>query len=204
MQNVSSVDRVSVDMEETLANTHGSMLLVQNGRHGTDYTLDDITYWGWVNDAMDFEEFMRIVDMNWVRSPNAIAPCQQHPPLATSLDRLASVVPFDIVTARDGGWYTATDGEPYDDVNVAMRDWLASHNITSYDDFHAVDTSTSKAPLGYDVYIDDKPALAEKLGPNQHQLMIRRPYNVDARDHPRATPVDDVADAVDHIITALR
>lgn len=180
--------RVSLDMESVLADVHSYFLSAYNDEFGTTYNRNDIDSWDWVRTEIDFEDFDRIVNEGWCEYRHNIEPME--PGLDAVVAELASHddVSVDIVTARTG-------------VESAMRQWLAGNEIDAYDRFYS--TTTSKADLDYDLYIDDKPGLADNLQTEQIQYLVRGPHNSVAVDHPQTRPVQTVTDAVAEILQTL-
>lgn len=180
---VDSELRVSLDMESVLAAVHPYFLTVYNDRFGTSYSREDIDGWDWVHTEVEFETFNEIVDNGW--ETGEINPTA--PDLHATVDWLTSQpgITVDIVTARTG-------------VETGMKNWLTDHSISVFDSFIA--TNQSKAELGYDVFIDDKPGLADELTGDQTQYLISQPHNKSAREHDRVIVVPDVDSAVSHLL----
>jgi len=174
---------VALDVEGTLADTHGRLLTVYNERHGTDYDLADVDHWDWVSEEIEYDEFMSITQREWAVNHAAIEPLEDG--LAKTVDRLCERHTVDVVTARRG-------------VEDEMQEWLDHRGIDSYRDFLSVDPSSTKATMGYDIYIDDKPGLAHMLGDGQLQYVIRQPHNRNNRmPLDKAIPVVSVAEGVE-------
>lgn len=179
--------RVSLDLESVLADVHGYMLEVYNEEFGTSYTRSDIDSWEWVREEIDWVDFNRIVNTGWEDRRDEVSPME--PGLDETVAELANTpgIHVDIVTARTG-------------VETEMQDWLETHGITAYESF--LSTTRSKADLGYDFYIDDRPGLADDLGSGQLQFLIEGPHNRGARDHDLVKPVETVREAVTEILDA--
>lgn len=169
---------VSLDMESVLAGTNHYLIMEHARRHGSDYDIDDIDTWDWVDTEIGYDEFMEIVDKGWGEH-DKIPALESN--LSEVVHHLSETGAVDIVTARNG-------------VEEQMRSWLASHDITAYDDFISGDYDMNKAELGYDFLIDDKPALAGDLDSDQHLFMIEHPYNGHIEQH-NVTHVETVAQA---------
>lgn len=180
--------QVSLDLEMVLASIHPYFLDVYNERFDTSYEQEDIDSWDWVDEETGFDTFNDIVDEGWRQDSESIEPTE--PGLAETVERLVShpLVSVDIVTARTG-------------VEGPMKEWLSSHGITGYDVFHS--TKTTKADLGYDVFIDDKPRLAPKFTGHQVQFMPVSTHNQAGIDHPRTIPVDTVEEATDQLLAVI-
>lgn len=157
---------ISLDVEGVLANTHERMLKIYNEEHGTEYTFEDIDDWDWVRDEIEFSEFMEIVRRGWNITPRQVRAFESH--LGEVAHNLTHLGELDIVTERLG-------------CKVGMREWFEEHGITEYNQLRTVNPGTSKADLGYDIYIDDKPHLADEISDEQIVCLIRRPYNTHKR-----------------------
>lgn len=186
---------VAVDFEEVLASTHDQMLEVYNDRNGTSYSVDDIQAWEWVSEELIFEEFMGIVANLWADEPLRFQPMEEG--LSSTLQELSEVATFDIVTARNGDFHEPHAKHNFDSTNQGMEYWLEHHGIDSHRVFKSVHPNSTKATLGYDYYVDDKPELARNLGSGQHQFLVKRPWNTGVRGLDSVTPVDTVAEAVE-------
>lgn len=175
--------RIAVDMENVLADPKSWFLEVYNDRHGTEYRIDDVTHWDWVQDEIEFDEFMQTINNGWRSHTDEIAALDDD--LCTCFHQLTTIPDstVDIVTARTG-------------VEREMQQWLDRHDVTEYDEFISIDPYDTKATLGYDIYIDDNPNLATNLDSDQTQYLVTWPWNQSARDHPRTIPVNRVSDAI--------
>jgi len=153
---------ISLDVEGVLADTHGRMLEVYNRRHGTEYSPDEIDDWNWVREGIDFGEFMEIVHKQWNENPLSFHAFESQ--LGRVTTNLAQLGELDIVTARPG-------------CEEGMKMWFDKQGITEYNQLQTVHPGISKAQLGYDIYIDDKPHLVDKISGKQILCLISRPYN---------------------------
>lgn len=178
--------RIAVDMENVLADPKSWFLDVYNHRHGTNYRIEDVTYWDWVQDEIEFDEFMRTIDDGWRHHWDDITPLEQD--LDSQITTLSETInaDVDIVTARTG-------------VENEMIRWLDDHGVSSYDEFISIDPFETKATLGYDCYIDDNPRLATNLADGQTQYLVTWPWNKSAREHPRTIPVSRLSEAVEDL-----
>lgn len=171
---------VSLDLESTLAHCHNYFINQYNLEFGSSYVHEDIDGWNWVRTEVEFSEFNRIVEDGWLNNTDSIE--MMEPALPENVTRLHQHprIEVDIITARTG-------------VEAAMQDWLDANYITQYGEFRS--TTKSKARLDYDVYIDDKPGLADELSSNQMQFLIQGPHNTIADTHDRTIAVPTVRDA---------
>lgn len=178
--------RVAIDVEGVLADIHRVFIREFNEEYDATYSFEDIdtSRWEWVGELGGFSTFMSITDEAW-ETPETIPPLESG--IGPEIRRLADAgYEVDIVTARQG-------------VDEHIQWWLSDHDITDYDQFHAV--SHTKAEMGYTFYIDDRPGLADELSEGQHQYVRSHPWNRSISPHPRATPVSTVHAAVDAIVT---
>ena len=173
---------VSLDVECVLAHSVKRLIEVHNQRHETRYTVDKIDSWEWIPNHIGTEEFGKIVRSEWIRRPEMIEVCE--PNLVEAVNRLTTIAKVNVVTSHVG-------------VEAEMQAWLMDHGIDDYDQF--ISTEETKAALGYDVYIDDKPYLADELQEDQEQYLLQWGWNRDYWDHPSAIPVSSVTEAVDLI-----
>ena len=161
-ESMSDRPTISLDVEGVLADTHGRMIELYNERHGTKYSPEEIDDWYWVRDEIDFSEFMEIVHTEWNENPLSFRAFESQ--LGQVTDNLAKLGELDIVTARPN-------------CEEGMKKWFDEHRITAYNQLRTVDPDISKAELGYDIYIDDKPHLVNKISGEQILCLIRRSYN---------------------------
>lgn len=178
--------RIAVDMENVLADPKSWFLDVYNDRHGTNYRIEDVDHWDWVQVEIEFEEFMQTINEGWRSHADEIAPLDDD--LCTCFRQLTALpdATIDIVTARTG-------------VEQEMQQWLDRHDVSGYDEFISIEPFETKATLGYDFYIDDNPKLASNLGAEQTQYLVTWPWNQSARSHPQTIPVDQVSTAVSQL-----
>lgn len=185
---VGDIERVAVDVEGVPAASHARLCTVHNNRYDTTYTETDIGHWDWVVDEIGFEEFMAITDEAW-REEDCGASIEAYGDvamLANALDRLRERFTVDVVTARTG-------------VDDAIQAWLAERDI-EYNTFHSLPHTETKAALGYDAYIDDKPGLADRLAADQCQYLVKQPWNRAAWRHRWTIAVASVVEAVDRLL----
>lgn len=173
---------IALDIESTLAAVTPEFITELN--HRDDLDLDPLREcgdWMWMenDDICSIERFLEVTEELWQDQWQTIP--NREAGLDATTAQMAAQHDLDIVTSRTG-------------CDEALQAWLDAHGIC-YDGFHSgVD---NKALMGYDIYIDDKPHLAEDLaGSNAHIYLINHPYNeyVDDNVH-HVTRVDTVADA---------
>lgn len=174
--------KIALDIESTLASVTPEFITELNHRDDLDLDpLRECGSWMWMEEdnICSVQRFLDVTEELWQDQWQTI------PTREAGLDaitaQMAAQHDLDIVTSRTG-----CDG--------ALKAWLDAHGIC-YDDFYGgVD---NKALMDYDVFIDDKPHLAEDLaGSDAHIYLINHPYNgrVD-EGAPHITRVDTVATA---------
>lgn len=85
-------------------------------------------------------------------------------------------------------------------ITKGKKKWLDYHNI-EYDDFVSVPPTTTKASMGYDYYLDDKPSLPRNVNnvePNSIVYLRDWPYNENADGSYIRTAT--VGEAIDDIL----
>ncbi|UBF23021.1 5'(3')-deoxyribonucleotidase [Haloarcula virus HCTV-16] len=166
--------KVALDMESVLADTHGVYIAALNGRHGTDYSYDEVDDWDWVDqDGRDYEEFMEIVHEAWSKTWRTMPSVEREEIQFESVASISEKLIVHVVTARQG-------------VEVEMRKWLEmKHILPHISEFHSVEPGKSKADLDYDYYIDDKPQLADRIDEDDTLFLFDQPWNqhVEERDN---------------------
>ena len=175
-----SAPKIALDVESTLVKTHHRMLEIYNERHDTDYRHSQIGHWDWVRDEIDFDEFMQIIETEWNENPLGFKKREVNLDLA--VEKLSNVGDVDLVTARQN-------------CDEGMKKWFDHHGIEHYQKYRTVPPETDKTDLGYSVFIDDNPKIADNLGPDQYQYLILQPYNYHVQDKDRVVPVKNVHSA---------
>lgn len=179
--------RISLDLDNTLAQTMESTVHLYNQRFSTSYTIDDVTDWNWWNVFFPISSQhnakntgYRLMDEAWL-----IGGIEPIPKFERVLELVGDDDLIDIVTGRE------TTPVP------VLLDWLKRHRIP-YDNFIV---STDKEDLDYDVYIDDDPRLAEKIKDRRGKVLILfdQPWNrhiSSSRNVVRVFSWDDVVQQV--------
>lgn len=153
--------QVALDLDSTIAATCavGFELL---GDPDRDY--DDIDCWNWGLDEYG-ERFLHAMWHAWSIRPTDVPPLE--PDLPATIDTLRETNHVDIVTAHP---------PKLEAVAAGKEAWIAQQGIT-VDDFVV---AQDKPALGYDVYIDDKPALVDAVDsqcPDATCIVRDQPYN---------------------------
>lgn len=153
--------KVALDLDSTLAATSTTAFDLMD----EDYTYDDITSWSWGTDKFGTARYLNALWHAWTIRPEEIPPMEDGLQGTTAHihDRVDQL---DVVTAHPDGMMGVDDGK---------KQWLEDHGIV-YDYYVPVDED--KADLDYDVYIDDKPTLAQNPG-DATVLLRDQPYNRD-------------------------
>lgn len=163
---------ISLDVEGVLADTHRAVY------EETEAVPPAPRDWSFESEEV-LSEFMTVSDDLWQNRHEEIPPMDDsdtiHEVTKALIDHGHRV---DIVTHRQNA-------------DEQMKAWLDSHNAV-YDVFHS--PTCEKNLLAYDVYIDDKPALAEAVieDPRKVIALYARPYN----NH-----IDVRSDRVERIVT---
>ncbi|MBD3263067.1 hypothetical protein GF374_01665 [Candidatus Woesearchaeota archaeon] len=162
--------KIALDVEGTIANPHLFFLEWYNKENNTNYTLNDITKWGYPqkNFNMSIEYFHEIIDKTWREKWDKIPLTEDY--LATNIALLYQFNTLDIVTCR-----------------VSCEDEIKKFlekRIIKYDNFVGVEGSTTnKVKLDYNIFIDDSPKLAEKANIfKKPVLLYDRPWNQKIKD----------------------
>lgn len=164
--------KIAIDLDSTLADVTPVVFDLL----GEEYDYDDVRSWEWPINTFGKEAFLAAAWAVWpIRRPDIPLSDGAAPAV---MKRLCEDHTVDIVTQQ---------GEsPY--VDQAKQDWLADHQI-SYNQYRTVTMDESKSRLGYEIYLDDNPALAQELAQTTGMPVIYdRRYNRDLRwPHMRAT-----------------
>jgi uncharacterized HAD superfamily protein len=173
--------RIALDLESTLADINALFRDQYAKKH--DYRPGEWTEWDFTDVEFDVREFMKITGSNWKNLWHKI-PAEEQKLDRTAYELYREADTVDIVTARLGH----TD---------QIKDWLRYHGVV-FDEL--VQTGKAKHNHDYDVYIDDKPALARDA--TDEVFLIDQPYNrgVDANELPNVTRINKVRE----VATILR
>lgn len=162
--------RIAVDMDSTLAATAETAFKLI-GKDAQGYSYNDFESWDWPLEEFGANRYLESIWSAWTLRPTEV------PMMETFGSEIMSDLcdmweQVDVVTA-----HPADRG-----ISDGKRDWLDYCSIP-YDNLVQVDMDQTKADLDYDVYIDDKPALAERVNevrPHAQVYMYDQPYNRDA------------------------
>jgi 5'(3')-deoxyribonucleotidase len=174
---------LALDVDAVLAETHKSFLELYNDRYGTDYSLDDITYWDWPIDEFGYEKFHNMTDNLWQKRWRDISVCE--PNISRKVSKLSESFEVHIVTARSG-------------CDDSIRTWLDFHDIVEFKSFNT--GVKNKADKNYDCYIDDNPNMIGQIGDGQILFLKSRNWNSISQKQ----NVEEVQSIVDSSIFSTR
>lgn len=163
---MNSALRISVDYDNTIANTSVITTALLNFKTGSKYKAEDINSWDWWKEIGEIDSFWAIYDMfdkTYLR--RSIPPMG---PFATAVVKwlIDEGVHVDILTGNH------VESVP------SIQAWCFMHGIDA--PVIAVGrTNHGKAGLDYDIFIDDYPGLAEQIREYKDKtlLLYDRPYN---------------------------
>lgn len=181
--------KIALDHDSTLAATATVAFdLIHGPNH--DYTYDDVESWSWGLDEFGAERYLSALWHAWTLRPLWVPTLEDD--LSNTVADLREEYTVHIVTAHPD----------HPGITEGKKRWLRFNGI-SYDDFVVVPARSTKADLDYDYYIDDKPALPERvqeLRPTSHVYLRDQPYNRDIVDAEHVTRVHSVAEVRDALL----
>lgn len=180
--------RVSLDVESVLVNTFAYFIPTYNERYNANYEISDIDSWEWAKEEVKWEQFDGLMHEGWQNPIENMEPKEKG--VAEVVNEFASrdSVYLDIVTARKG-------------VETKMRNWLEHYGLTEFNEFKS--TEIPKGEFEYNVFIDDKPGLADTLDETQLQYLIIGPHNKQAIEHENVIAVKTIKKAIEHMSTHM-
>lgn len=158
--------RISLDVDDVLAEVNRVWLARYNRLHNYNYPLSAITDWDFSSIQSTPAEMLPLYDLVWNEESDLIQ-CLVDVQLVAQLAQLAEV---HLVTTRTP-------------VTVAaLQQWLQKHELGAYD-LVRNEHLRSKADLNYDIYIDDDPKLATTIAerPAQTLFLVDKFWNQTAR-----------------------
>lgn len=156
------MDTVAIDIDSTLAEVMPPVFEVLEP--GSGLTMEEITHWDFAPERYGIDAFLEAFEEVWTNPEIEIRPTE--PLIGEYVSQIRENYRVSLVTAQPDNM----------DIVYGKLDWLADHDVP-FDRFETVPRNQSKAGLGYDVYIDDKPHLANELMDGQFQFMPEYPYN---------------------------
>lgn len=172
--------RVALDLESTLADITSPFVSEYNQRNGTDIERD-WSEWDFSDAPFTAGEFHEITSHNWKHHTADIEPTERR------LERKVEVMndvfgTVDIVTGRRG-------------LDSFLKLWLEMNDI-EYDNFIVCQNGQSKSELGYDVFIDDRPSLAEEIYDDQYLLLYDQHYNRHVEERKNVSRIDSLSGGI--------
>ena len=164
--------RIALDLDGVLADTMQSFCTILNSRRSTALTPEAFDRWNaWENAHITRQEFLRTLDeawFNWREIPAV------EPDLGEKVSRLVKLGTIDIVTGR------SEETVPF------AQEWLQYHRIP-YERFVRTASTSAKADLDYDIFIDDSDFLMSLIASRLlgFGLLYTQPWNRSAKDMPR-------------------
>ncbi|MCX8203350.1 MAG: hypothetical protein N3H32_03425 [Nitrososphaeria archaeon] len=172
--------RIALDLDGVLANTMKVWLEIWNAERFPRLEYESVDEWDfWKRLGITEAEFGAMFSRAWSRWPE-IPPAEDR--LAEKVRALSELGKVDVVTGR-----------PKEDERH-IRSWLELHSV----EYRALVIGVArKAELGYDVYIDDSPRLAEDLVGRRGVLLLRdQPWNKSVRDDSKVRRIRGLEDAI--------
>jgi 5'(3')-deoxyribonucleotidase len=159
--------KIALDLDSTLAATTEVAFALMLG-DDNEYSYEDIESWQWGLETFGAERFLNAVWHAWTIRPHDIKPFEID--IHVSTEKLSDHHNVDVVTANPDHW----------GIVEAKKEWLDRHGVV-YDNFERVPESQSKGQyFEYDVFIDDKPSLPERVGNGRTVYLRDHTYNQDA------------------------
>jgi 5'(3')-deoxyribonucleotidase len=167
--------QLALDFDSVLAATHRTA----SDLIGVDYDYEDVETWDWPLETFGRNRALSALWHAWTIRPQEIEPMEEN--LSEKVAALHSKYNVHIVTAHPD----------HQGISEGKQQWLDDHGI-GHEDFVKVPMASTKAKLGYDVFIDDKPTLPERAGPDQTVYVRDHPYNRDIEgEHIRIESITD-------------
>jgi 5'(3')-deoxyribonucleotidase len=178
------MSKIALDHDSTLAAT-GIVAFDLIGDEAAGYTYKDIESWSWGLDKFGTARFLSAMWHTWTLRPLEV-PLMDNTVVDT-VKQLWDEHDVHIVTANPD----------HLGIKDGKQRWITHHEIPCDDDhFYQVPPDTTKAKLDYDVFIDDKPYLAERVNEinSDARVFVRdQRYNRDAPgDYTRINKLSEV------------
>ncbi len=178
--------RISLDVDDTIAGVWKHVLGLHNAQSSTQYSLHDLRGWNWEGVNMTTEQFYTLYNKLWHDMSHRIELLVDKKLLL----KLARYYEIDLVTNRGK--------VPELESTVApLRKWLAKNGISKFR-IVVSDEHPGKHVLGYDIYIDDSPVLAESISRSEKKIMflVDQPHNRDVQESKNVKRVADANEAL--------
>lgn len=164
--------KLALDIEDVIADSHG---LTYERSEMLDEEVDG-DQWGFSSDD-HLMHFLELSELLWRTDYESIPLVEENTPeLVREINKHYDV---DIVTSRMN-------------VRPQLVEYLDMHDI-EYNDLYIVDRKESKAQLDYDVYVDDKPALAKEV---DRIFLYDQPYNQHIEEGNGVVRIDSLSEVV--------
>lgn len=184
--------RIAVDVDGVLLNTAEKWVEIYNKKFHTNNTIDLMTSWDWHdNIGMTKKEFFKILKMA-CKDLSYVQPCFE-------------LAPYHLFLLR-GNYVDIVTGSVASRESLVERlDQLFIRQGMEYNELIQVtpNQKNAKIDLGYDIYIDDNPKLAEAIdnkGGHTYCVLVTQPWNKSyqpRRNVMRASGWKDILEAVE-------
>lgn len=183
---------IALDIDEVLAEVHEVMLRLYNKEKGTNYTLADHKDWDFKSINSNYAEMMGFYVDAWKDHWKEIRFLGDR----QKLIKVEQVFVQDICSSRD--YYGLTGG-----TTKTAKEWLSMHKLNWLPFFFDA-TKIKKLALGYPIYVDDSPKLAEEVEKRGEAfiLLVDKPYNRYLSNTRRILRVDGINAAADELLRA--
>jgi len=164
--------KIAMDLDGVLADTIQSFCKILNARRSTIYSPEAFDRWNaWEIAHISRDEFLRTLDEAWFNW-RSIPPMEDN--LAAKVSRLTTFGTIDIVTGRSEATVPAA------------QEWLRFHRIP-YGKFVRTISTSAKAELDYDIFIDDSDFLMSLIASRLFGFgfLYTQPWNKAAKILPR-------------------
>lgn len=150
---------------------------ILNQRHSTQFTPNSFVQWNaWQIANITRDEFLRTLDEAWFEWEK-IPPVEED--IGAKVSRIRGIGRVDVVTGRSQRTIQAA------------KMWLEKQKVP-YDMFMRTVSTTAKANLRYDVFIDDSPELMSLVASSFDRwgILYTQPWNRNAQEMPRILKVE--------------
>ena len=177
--------KIALDIDGTLADTMAAWIRHYNERFGESISVEQAKVWSfWKELGISREEYVSIFSEAWSKWKE-VSPIESN--VGAKVNRLRLLGEVDIVTGR------TSDTIDY------VKNWLDYHKI-SYRKFVPVNSMREKVKLGYDVFIDDSPDVADEASKNGLPAMLfDRLWNKHVTENAFIKRVKELEDAISEI-----
>ena len=152
---------ISLDIDGVLAEVHTPIISEYNKRNAlvgrrADYTLSDYTDYSWGSLGSSWSEIVHVYNHVWVRENHKIRLIAD----AKKIRALADCYNVELVTQKD------------DNTTVpATVQWIKRHGL-DFLPLKVLLPCTDRCGLNYDIYIDDNPAVVERVRSKNGKVLL--------------------------------